>query len=70
MICNVMVNILLIPIFGEMGAAIAMVASQLIKLFVINLFIPKLRRNLYLVFRGMSPLTLVNSVNHFLRKSK
>jgi len=42
-IINIYLNLIFIPLFGGVGAAVATLMAQIFASFVINMFIPKLR---------------------------
>ena len=52
-IANVVLNILLIPIWGASGAALASLAAQIITTFVVPFFIKPLRRNSMLMLEAI-----------------
>lgn len=56
---NVVLNLILIPIFGVEGAAIASVATQMFTNFIIGFLIKPIRANNYLMIKGWNPRELI-----------
>ncbi|MBR5388092.1 MAG: polysaccharide biosynthesis C-terminal domain-containing protein, partial [Clostridia bacterium] len=50
---NVLLNFLLIPQLGEMGAAVASLVTQAFSNFIIYLFIPKIRPCIKIMIKGI-----------------
>ncbi len=59
-ITNILINILLIPICGAMGAAVASLITQIFTNVFMGLLIKNVRRNNYLMWKGCNPRVLLN----------
>ena len=72
-LANVVLNICLIPFLGGVGAAIASIMSQFITNIVIGFAYKPIRRNNYLMLKGLNPKILIGIASSALamkRKSK
>ena len=70
---NVALNFLLIPILGGVGAAIASIITQLLFDIAIGFVYKPIRRNNYLMLKGLNPKILIGIASSALamkRKSK
>lgn len=54
-IANVLLNAILIPLWGACGAALASVVTQFVTNFVVGFFMKSIRRNNTLLLRGLNP---------------
>jgi len=61
---NVVLNLVLIPRMGIMGAAISTIISYSLSVFFFLIFYKKARRNLYLLFNTFNPLRLFLSIKN------
>jgi len=52
-ITNIGINLILIPVYGSIGALIATVVSFSLSDFIVDLFYKKTRKNQYMIFRGI-----------------
>lgn len=55
---NIALNYFMIPIWGASGAALASVITQILTNIIIPCFIPQLRPNILLIFKGLNPTCL------------
>ena len=72
-LANVVLNIFLIPVFGGVGAAIASIITQILTDIVIGFAYKPIRRNNYLMLKGLNPKILIGIASSALamkRKSK
>lgn len=61
-ILNVIINFILIPIFGVMGAAIASLITQIFTNVIIGFIIKPIRKNNYLMIKGLNPKLLIKYI--------
>ncbi len=61
-VANVVFNLILIPRFGAVGAALASLFAQFLKNFVFCMFIKSLRRSVFLMLRGMNPVFAIKQL--------
>lgn len=66
---NILLNFLLIPGYGAMGAALASVATQGFTNFLLGFFIKPIRRNNILLLRGLDPRPILELVMSKTRKN-
>lgn len=59
-VANVVGNLLLIPIWGVTGAAIATLATQIFTNVIVSFIIPDIRRNAYLMCKGLDLRLLIS----------
>ncbi len=69
-VMNVVLNYLLIPTMGAMGASIASVATQLFVNVIIDFIIPPMRRNSLILFKGLNPKYIKNLFSAFGKNAK
>lgn len=62
-IANVLLNLCLIPICGAVGAAVASVITQFFTNVVIGFIYKPIRRNNYLMIKGLNPKVLLGLLN-------
>ncbi|WP_336209823.1 flippase [Enterobacter sp. P82] len=67
---NFALNILLIPQYGGIGAAVATVLGLAMAFFFFDLFHKDLRRMFWLKLTAFSPFILIKSIKHFLNEVK
>ena len=61
---NILLNSILIPQWGACGAALASVVTQFFTNYIVGFFIKPIRRNNYLVIRGLSPHLILYFLKH------
>lgn len=59
---NIAINFALIPIWGGIGAAIASFITQFFTNVIIGFIFPPLRRNNYLMIKGLNPMIMIGIV--------
>lgn len=59
---NVVLNLLMIPRYGAVGAAAASLITQFLKNFVYCFLVKPLRRSVYLLLRGLNPMFVLEQV--------
>ena len=69
-VMNVLLNSLLIPLWGPSGAAVTSVISQLFTEVITGFIIKRIRKNNMLMLAGANPSTLKTIVNKVLRQNK
>ena len=57
---NALINLLLIPQMGALGAAVASLVTQIFTNFVLGYIVPELRSNNRLIIKGMNPKLIRN----------
>lgn len=67
-IVNIVTNLVLIPSFGALGAAIASLISNFITIVVMSYIIKPIRENFYLMISSLNPKILINSANYIINK--
>ena len=67
-LANVLLNTLLIPIWGVNGAALASLITQFFTNVVIGFLIPSIRGNNAIMLRGCNPRHFVDALRHLLPK--
>ena len=63
---NVFLNLCLIPILGAMGAAVASVITQFFTNVIIGFLLKPLRRNNYLMIKGLNPKVMIGIIKQVL----
>ena len=58
-IVNILINVLLIPVWGAIGAALASLITQIFTNVVMGFVIKDVRRNNYLMWKGCNPKVLI-----------
>ena len=58
-IVNILINVLLIPVWGALGAALASLVTQIFTNVVMGFVIKDVRRNNYLMWKGCNPKVLI-----------
>lgn len=66
-IVNIALNVVLIPIFGGIGAAFALLLTRIFTSIVMSIVIKPLRRNIYLFYKALNPMVLYKLVKQNLR---
>jgi O-antigen/teichoic acid export membrane protein len=66
-IFNIILNLLIIPLLGLLGASLASVASQFFMNFVLGFFIKPLRRNNILMLKGLTPKFMMEQAKKILK---
>lgn len=61
-LANVLLNFLLIPVMGAMGAALASLITQFFSNVIMGFIIKPLRRNNVLMLRGLNPMVLIRTI--------
>ena len=61
-LANVLLNYLLIPLWGIVGAAIASLITQFFTNVIVNYLIPPIRHNNALMFRGLNPNVILELI--------
>ena len=61
-VLNVLLNAILIPIIGEIGAAIASVVTQLFANFIIGFIMVPIRENNFLIIKSLNPCVLIDMI--------
>lgn len=61
-LANIVVNLLLIPIWGATGAALASLCTQVFANVVVSYLIPDIRRNTHLMCKGLDIRQLINQL--------
>ena len=69
-IFNVLLNLMLIPPFGATGAAITSLITQVFSNVIVCLIIKPIRRNNYLLLRGLDFRILWNNAKRLLKMEK
>ena len=59
---NIVLNYFLIPVMGTMGAALASLLTQIFTNVIIGFIIKSIRRNNYLMIRGLNPVMLIKKL--------
>lgn len=67
-VLNIILNLLLIPVLGLIGASIASVVTQFFMNFVMGFFIKPLQRNNILMLKGINPKFAISQINSILKK--
>ena len=67
-VLNIILNLLLIPVLGLIGASVASVVTQFFMNFVMGFFIKPLRINNMLMLKGINPLFAVQQIKALLTK--
>jgi O-antigen/teichoic acid export membrane protein len=67
-ISNVAFNLLLIPVCGAVGAAIASVITQFFTNVIIGFIVKPIRRNNYLMLKSLNPCILFELANRILKR--
>lgn len=67
-LANVVLNFVLIPICGAVGAAIASVITQFFTNVIIGFIFKPIRRNNYLMIKGLNPRVLFELVNTVIKR--
>ena len=67
-VCNVVLNFFLILHFGAVGAAVASVITQFFTNVVIGFVFKPIRRNNYLMLKGLNPAVLFGLLRNLLRR--
>lgn len=61
-VCNVLLNLALIPLIGVEGAAVATLITQLITNFIIGFIIRPIRRNSVLILKAFNPKVILSLI--------
>jgi len=61
-VLNILVNLALIPIWGGVGAAVASFVTQFFTNVVIGFIFPPIRRNNYLMMKGLNPKIVIDII--------
>lgn len=61
---NILLNLLFIPRFGAVGAAAASLLAQFLKSFVFCSIVKPLRRNVFLMLRGINPIFVLKQLKN------
>ncbi len=69
-VLNIILNLLLIPVLGLIGASVASVVTQFFMNFVMGFFIKPLRRNNILMLKGINPHFAVQQIKAILTKKR
>ena len=69
-LANVVLNFVLIPIWGAVGAAVASVITQFFTNVVIGFILKPIRRNNTLMIKGLNPRVLIELVNTVLKRRR
>ena len=69
-LANIALNACLIPVWGGVGAAIASIISQFFTNVIIGFIYKPIRRNNYLMLKGLSPKVIIGVVGSVLSKKK
>lgn len=69
-IMSALLNYMLIPVWGAIGAATAMLLTQIFSNVIVNFFIPKVRHNNLLMLRGLNAKPFIGYINRFLNRKK
>ena len=67
---NIVLNYILIPLIGAIGAAVASVATQVFVNVLIDFIIPQMRRNSVILFKGLNPKYIKNLFGVFAKNKK
>ena len=65
-VLNIILNLLLIPVLGLIGASVASVLTQFFMNFVMGFFIKHLRRNNILMLKGLNPKFAIEQARNFI----
>ena len=65
---NVAMNFFLIPIWGAVGAAVASVVTQFFTNVIIGFILKPIRKNNYLMLKGLNPRVLFELANNVLKR--
>ena len=66
-IANVVLNLILIPIWGAIGAAVASVITQFFTNVIVSFIFKPIRKNSYFMIKGLNPRVLLGLVNNLLK---
>ncbi len=69
-LANIALNAVLIPIMGTMGAAVASLITQIFTNVIIGFIIKPVRRNNYLMFKGLNPKPMIDLALGYIKKRK
>ena len=61
-LCNIVLNFILIPFMGTMGAALASLITQIFTNVIIGFIMKSIRPNNRLMLRGLNPKMLINKL--------
>ena len=61
---NVILNLALIPRLGEIGAAVASVATQLFANFILGFIMPPIRENNTLLLQSLNPRIIYHMIKN------
>ena len=67
-LANVILNFCLIPIWGAVGAAVASVITQFFTNVIIGFIFKPIRRNNYLMLKGLNPKVVIELINTVVRR--
>lgn len=68
-IVSVLVNLLLIPVWGACGAALAAVITQIFTNIIMGFILKPIRRNNYLLFKGLNPKLIAEMIAIITKKT-
>lgn len=68
-VASVLLNVLLIPVWGACGAAVASVATQIFTNFIMGYILKPIRRNNYLIIKGLNPMLVIEMIKMVVKKS-
>lgn len=67
-LANVLLNFCLIPVWGAVGAAVASVITQFFTNVIIGFIFKPIRRNNYLMLKGLNPKVVIELINTVIRR--
>ena len=67
-LANVILNFCLVPIWGAVGAAVASVITQFFTNVIIGFIFKPIRRNNYLMLKGLNPKVVIELINTVVRR--
>lgn len=68
-VMNILLNLLMIPPWGACGAAVASVMTQIFANVILGFVIKPIRRNNYLLLKGLNPKLLIKIVGAAMKKT-
>lgn len=68
-VANILGNILLIPLWGACGAALASVATQIFTNVIMGFILKPIRRNNMLLIKGLNPKMVVDMLSALIKKT-
>lgn len=69
-ICNIILNVIMIPTFGIIGAAISTVITQFLSNILLSILFKHLRRNMVILLHALNPMELLQIISFIKKRGK